>query len=290
MQNTNFIQEHAMLISLRISQWAATKHDKKISKEVASFHGSDENMGRFNKSLIAKTALADIQRIASAARLEHYSRTLPWQDDGYRLLSSIGFNDYRKAMQEHKMQWDNAVARFIADYPNFVQEARWKLNGLFNPAEYPVNVGGKFKFDITPPIAVPDASHLVVKLGQELLDSERQRITEMVHTSLNDAIKDIYVRMAELIEKMIDRLSNYDDSGDKVKGIFRDTLVTNISDLLALVPSLNITQDPVVNQFATDIQLKLTRFDAETLRNSEQLRQDTTDAAKEILDKMSAYL
>ena len=50
------IASKAMLANLSIKLWAASKHDKTISAEVAVQHGSDEKMGRFNKSLLCKDA------------------------------------------------------------------------------------------------------------------------------------------------------------------------------------------------------------------------------------------
>jgi len=46
------ITERAMLAAVHISIWTATKHDRKISREVADQNGAREQAGRYNKQLL----------------------------------------------------------------------------------------------------------------------------------------------------------------------------------------------------------------------------------------------
>ena len=96
---THRINESAMLVSLNISQWRAYKSDKKITAEVAVTHNSDASMGKYRKSLLAREALAAIQKIAGAARDSHYTLTLPWADEGRRILSNAGYWKYNDVMK-----------------------------------------------------------------------------------------------------------------------------------------------------------------------------------------------
>jgi len=77
------LSTRAMLCSLSISQWSASKHDPQASQEIAAHHGAQPDVGRYNKLLIPKETLAEVHRIAGEARREHYFMTLPWDDNGY---------------------------------------------------------------------------------------------------------------------------------------------------------------------------------------------------------------
>jgi hypothetical protein len=66
--------------------WSARKHDPDASEEIAVRHGAQADSGRYHKLLLPKQALAEIQKIVSEARQEHYFMTLPWGDDGCRVL------------------------------------------------------------------------------------------------------------------------------------------------------------------------------------------------------------
>src|SRR6516225_6121348 len=80
------LSSRAMLCSLSISMWSARKHDPEASEEIAQRHGAQADAGRYHKVLLPKAALAEIRKIVSEARQEHYFMTLPWDDNGYRVL------------------------------------------------------------------------------------------------------------------------------------------------------------------------------------------------------------
>jgi len=82
------LSSRAMLCSLSISMWSARKHDPDASQEIAQRHGAQADAGRYHKVLLPKEALAEVQKIVSDARQEHYFMTLPWDDNGYRGLPS----------------------------------------------------------------------------------------------------------------------------------------------------------------------------------------------------------
>jgi hypothetical protein len=88
------LSSRAMLCALSISMWSAQKHDREASEEIATRHGAQVDAGRYHKVLLPKQALAEIRRIVSDARSEHYFMTLPWDDNGYRVLPPEAFTPY----------------------------------------------------------------------------------------------------------------------------------------------------------------------------------------------------
>jgi hypothetical protein len=77
----------------------ARKHDKDASEEIATRHGAQSDAGRYHKILLPKAALAEIQKIVSEARQEHYFMTLPWDDNGYRVLPAAVYMDHVEKMR-----------------------------------------------------------------------------------------------------------------------------------------------------------------------------------------------
>ncbi len=71
------LSSRAMLCSLSISMWSARKHDREASEEIAQRHGAQADAGRYHKVLLPKEALAEIHKIVSEARQEHYFMTCP---------------------------------------------------------------------------------------------------------------------------------------------------------------------------------------------------------------------
>jgi len=81
---------------------------------------------------------------------------------------------------------------------------------------------------------------------------------------------------------MADRL----DDGGK----FHDTLVENITELVNILPHLNVVGDEELEAMRREVEAKLTRFDPEVLRKSRKARKDTLKEAETILDKMKGFV
>ena len=77
----------AMLVSLRINSWSGRLYDRQASQQVAIHHDADTSAGRYNKRLLPKQAFAALAATMSNARTSHYANTLPWDDQGGRLLT-----------------------------------------------------------------------------------------------------------------------------------------------------------------------------------------------------------
>lgn len=288
---TGSITERAMLVSLNIQQWMGAKHDKKISQEVARTHQSDVSMGRYQKLLVAKESLETMRKITSAARHEHYNRTLPWCDGGTRILSSVGYFDYAQKMREYQLEWDTAVAAFVAQYPQCVEDARLRLNGLFNESDYPnpSRMRGKFSFGFNV-LPMPVAQDFRVQLGDVETARVRSEIEQSFNESLRVAMADVWERVHEVVARMAERLRAYAVTNDGVANPFRDSIVTNIRELLEMLPALNITEDQKLTQFATRIGAELCKYDADELRENDGARESTAKAAEAILDQMAEYV
>ena len=271
--------KRAMLVELTIRQWAARKHDKKVSREVDQGHGA-KNAGRYNKQLIAKDALEPIAKKASAIRLFHYARTLPWGNNGQRLLPAKFFLDYRNELVKHRDEFNRLVDTFMASYPQLVSDARTRLGSLYDPNEYPpatdVRLSFGVEFDIFP---VPTAGDFRVDVANE----ERSEIAAQIEAATQErqanATKACYIRVRDVLQRMKQQC---------VAGKTRitDSLIEDTRDLTDMLDDLNIGDDPELTRIASEIRKDLL-VDADDLRRSPKTRQAVGDRAAELLDSMS---
>ena len=81
----------AMLVSLRINSWSGRLYDRQASQQVAVHNDADSSAGRYNKRLLPKQAFAALAATMSNARTSHYANTLPWDDQGGRLLTVANY-------------------------------------------------------------------------------------------------------------------------------------------------------------------------------------------------------
>ena len=87
MSNNISIASSAMLVELSISTWTARKLDKAVTEEVNLTKGASRRAARVNKNLLADTPQLDsIQKLASEVRTWLHANTMPWSDQGPRLI------------------------------------------------------------------------------------------------------------------------------------------------------------------------------------------------------------
>ena len=99
------ITERAMLAAVHISIWTAVKHDRKISRDVANQNGAHQGAGRYNKQLLrGAEKLDELRTLAGQVRQYFYKITLPWSDEGFRLLPSNLYFDLTARMREFEAQ------------------------------------------------------------------------------------------------------------------------------------------------------------------------------------------
>jgi len=276
------LNDKAMLVYLNISFWTARKYDKRISQEIEDQYNADD-AGRYNKILIAKEYLANIQKIISAARTFHYENTLPWSDNGGRLLPSANYFNYVRSIQGLKDDYEREVNNFLQVYPDLKDEARQRLNGMFHEEDYPDVFTLESKFNIKSMISpVPEADDFRVNLMETEVENIRDSIREQVTESTQAGKRDLWNRLFKVVSHMAERLTDQDNK-------FKNTLVENIEDLCELLPKLNVMEDPVLAVAVNEIKAKLTANDSQTLRDNDVVRSKTAAEAQKILNKMKHY-
>ena len=284
------LSSRAMLCSVSISMWSARKHDPEASEEIAQRHGAQSDAGRYHKVLLPKAALAEIQKIVSEARQEHYFMTLPWDDNGYRVLPAAAYMDHTERMRELSNRFSPAVEALAQQFGQLVEEAKIRLGGLFRSEDYPSpdELRSKFSF-ATKVMPLPDASDFRVTLGDEEKDRIKRQITAAVEASLQVASRELWQRLFEAVSHLAERLHAYKVTDERVEHPFRDSVVTNLVKLVDVLPKLNVTGDPQLERLAAQVRTSLL-VDPQELRKSDSIRNETAKTASAIASRMAAYM
>jgi hypothetical protein len=290
------ITTKAMLVSLTIKAWTGSKLDKRVSQDVAAREGADNDAGNYNKKLVAKDALAEIKTISGEARHRHYEYTLPWSQDGARILPSAMHAKYAADMREMQDRFELAVKGFLNDYEGQILLAQRRLGGMFVEADYPSpqDIAGKFSWDINV-MPIPSGNDFRVSLSQDMTTAIRQDIEAKSSKAVQDAMRGLFERVAKAIGHMAESLEDYgeviDDKG-KVRKInpFRDTLVSNLEELVELLPALNVTGDSTLTTVTEEIKNKLLARTAEELRSMPVVRKEVAQHARKVLEDMEGYI
>ena len=287
------LASRAMIVSLSISQWSGHRLDREITDEVNRDHGAAADAGRFNKKLLPKEALADIVSVVSETRADFLKRTLPWMDNGSRIMAADAYMAHMSWIRSQSSKFDRAVDKFVAAYPGYVNDARVRLNGMFKSEDYPDAeiLRGKFSVECKV-LPVPSADDFRVNMSEAQAAIIRKDIEAQVTEATTSAVRDIYERVAEVTRRMVERLNAYKPAqakGDRSEGVFRDSLVENVRDLIAILPALNITGDPQLSAMVDKLK-PLAEHDASVLREDEAIRKDVAAEAQAILDSVAGFL
>jgi len=279
------LNERALLLRLSIGQWTARKQDKKIKAEVEQQYNATDAIS-VHKALIAKSALETISKKVTQVRDYVYTHTLPWVDEGVRLVPAVDILSLSQTLREEKQECEKLFEEFVANYPAMIETARASLNGLFNEADYPnpAKVARKFYMEFTfEPI--PESAGFVSLQGfiQNELDDMSQNYEDRVRTATAAAMKDLYMRLHKVISAAHERLIDPDNK-------FKDSLVSNIVELVNLLPRLNVTGDEELERLRREAEEKLTKYDAQSLRDYPMMRKEVADGAADLLKKMEGYV
>ena len=280
------ITHDAMLVSLRINAWSGRRYDREASHQVAIDHDADTDAGRYNKRLLPKPAFAVLTATMSEARNTHYKHTLPWDDQGSRLLTVANYDRYTEALDALSERVVHERARFIEEYDDNVSQARLDLGRLFRIEDYPSKEDFSDKFAVTYRILpIPDADHFIARLTADDTDRVKRDIERQVQHQLHDAVQDLYRRLGEAVERVSDRLRE-DENGKPL--VFRDSMIANIRELVDVVPRLNIFGDHELARLCEQVKDRIASVDPETLRPSREFNASIRSQVKQDADTLTA--
>ena len=114
------LHEKALLVKMTIHQWHNHITDKAVSHDVASRYEVSEQDGRYVKTLISHGAVKAIECCVRDLRAYHNNNTLPWGNDGSRLLPSRNFLAYQQGLMEKKAELTREVSKLARDLPFWI--------------------------------------------------------------------------------------------------------------------------------------------------------------------------
>lgn len=303
-QQGTAIDTRAYLVSLNISMCTFRKFDKALSLEVTSAHAADTDMARVNKRLLPKGCLDEFTKLSGRARNCVYKYTLPWYDNGQRILPVANQFKLGQELQAIQYDWDNAVDEFEQKYPRYMADALAAGGSLVDLSEYPdpSRVREKFSFELIPS-PIPDQDDFRRKLTTSEADALASKYARRQADAYESGVKECFSRMAELVAHMSERLSAYGsdleseantqrlaEGKEARKASFKNSLVSNIQDLINLLPALNLTGNSDISDITKRMQNELCKYSPETLKKSPAAREATAKAAEDILKAVSDFI
>lgn len=279
---TQLLRERAMLVRFSVGRWYGTGADEAVVSDLRTKHEATGDIGTFTKRFMSRHRLAAINQVTNDSRRFHKAMTLPWGDSGSRLLSADLFFDYKREMTAYEMKFNESVEEFLANYPKYIKAEKERLGTLFKDSDYPSVDDLRKRFTYSLVIdPIPSAEDFRVDLGEEEMKRIRAEIEQHVDASLKEASQELWSRLQEMIEKIKERLD-----GDSS---IRKAMFEHLGDLVAVLPKLNVSNDPNLRSIAERISKELLSESVEAMRDDEHVRKETSKKADKILDVMATF-
>lgn len=279
------IADKCMIVNLSIGCWEGRKLDKKASARVTAEAHAGGDVARVNKLLIAKETFADLFSARNALRTHVVIHTLPWRDDGQRILMRNMYPVFMGKYGELERAFQDAAYQFIHHkYPGARDQASFRMGELFDPADYPAPGELEPKFYVNLEIdGITEPNDFRVNVGDEEVERIRSQMESNIQARISTAMKDVWLRLIEVLEHYVAKMA------DK-EAIFRDTTVTNMVDLINIMPGLNITGDPNLKAIRQRLMETIYGYEPSDLRKSEETRAQAASEAQAIIDDMKGFM
>jgi hypothetical protein len=273
-----------MAVSLRISQWAARRLDRKEAAALAAQHNVPTDILSVPKRLLPMAApLEKVHKLSGEIRTLYYSRTVPWMYDGVNVMKADTYLDFVQTVRPMLADWKTSAADFVHQYPALKAQAKLIMNGLYKEEDYPSpdEMERKFNIDLLF-FPLPNPEDFRIKASDAEQAALRQQLEDNIKASYQASMRSVWERLYDVVSKAHERLS---DPRNK----FHDTLVSNAQELCALLPSLNIADDPHLETLRQELEGSLCRHTPDSLRQPGHTRSQTAAKMADIMAKMGAF-
>jgi len=283
----------AVLVSVDISVWSATKQDRGISDEVTTAKNADKSAGRYVKNLLAnhpkhKAVVNYRQTVYNWLQ----RRTYRW-NQSQNLLPSVDVPKFKQEYHEHQIAFHALVDSLTSDYDSIVSDMAFKQGTMFNRNDYPTKEQVASKFSLNLYVSEVPMNDFRCGIAQDIADdlfntykSQSARIIESIAQEQSE-------RMVEVMES-ISHCCGVDES--EVNGEVRtkrrkiyDTTIQKALEMCESFKRFNLKNDSGLEEARASLEKVLRGVKAEDIRDSDAVRHHVKEGIDDILSKFGSF-
>ncbi|NDC55289.1 MAG: hypothetical protein EBZ69_00380 [Alphaproteobacteria bacterium] len=268
--------------------WLGTQRklsDTQTKQAADTFHAATDLVTASKRLIDTKNATyRTLTALKSQASGYWRSMTLPYPQDGIRLIKQSDIAAFEEKMREFKEQLAAAAANLQLEYESIKEAAREKLGDLFNSADYPPTLEGVFdiKWEY-PPVEPPN---YLMTFNPELYQQEQSRIQQRFEAAVIMAEDAFAEQLQEMISHLIERLT---DEPDGTKKTFKASAIENFKEFYENFQNMNVRSNAQLEGLIRQANELVSGIDVKDLRKNNNLRQSLTQqmsGVKSALDSL----
>ena len=268
------ISSAAMIVDFNASVWTARKKDNKASEDVNNMNAADKGVANVTKNLLGECdELRAIQKFAANVRNIHYSMTMPWSDNGSRLLTTQQYFKYNEVMTDLQQEFYRLVGELLDVYEWRVIKAQDKLGTMFNRDEYPTrdSLQDKFGFRVSY-VPLPDAGDFRIDIGNEAMTQIKSQYESHYTQAIKTAMNDIWHKLHDNLTTLVRQLDvNEEGKGNRLY----DSVFDRAIELTEMLGTCNVTGDSQMGAMRRQLEQALHGLNLDQIKRSPTLREDT---------------
>jgi len=276
------ISASAVLAELSIGSYNPQRKDHRVTDTVNTVEGASSDTGQYTKRLFPGIKLfTQVKTLEMRARAVHRELTMPWSDNGQRILVTPIIPEYVFGISAVRNDFWATVLDIQNNYDAIMLEVQHKMGALFDPSLYPsrLDIVKQFKFhEARVPVPETNDFDRIAGSAQAVMREEFERHLRHVREGI---VVEMTTNTRKVLEKMSERLDY--EGGDDKKG-FKNTLVTNVSDWHDKLGKFNeVVKLPEMEKMHRQIGDVLDNITPEVLRVSSEVRGDVKRKVDSIL-------
>lgn len=283
----------AVLVSVDVNVWSATKQDRGISDEVTNSKNADHSAGRFVKNLLADNI--HHKKVANYRQTIYNwmkRSTYRW-NNSQDLLPVLALEKFKGEYQEHEAEYYRLLDDFLLHYTSIVSDMAFKQGDMFNRNDYPDVQIVRSKFGIRLFVAEVPTQDFRCAVSEDIADDLKQQYEAQAGEIVTGILSQQQERLAELLQSISHccgvqeiSVSGTADIKTKKRKIY-DTTIEKARELCSLYKDFNLTGNTDLAEASRLLENTLNGVSAELIRDSDAVRNRVKDDIDDILGKFS---
>lgn len=205
--------------------------------QVAAVFGADTDFLGASKRLVNTKAKAfrKVTSIKSRTQAAWKRVTLPYPEDGLRLIRESDLNDFASLMETARNDLNMAVFDLDNEFYQLKMEARVQLGDLYDENDYPQTLQGLF--DVSWEFPNVQAPEYLRQLNPRLYEQEQARIAARFDEAVAMAEQAFVVEFQKFVAHLTERLTPGADGRPKE---FKESTVTNLTEFFERFRHLSV--------------------------------------------------
>jgi len=283
----------AVLVSVDISVWSATKQDRGISDEVTTSKNADKHAGRYVKNLLAnhpkhKAVVNYRQTVYNWLQ----RRTYKW-NQSQNLLPSVDVPKFKQEYHEHQIAFHALVDSLTTDYDSIVSDMAFKQGTMFNRSDYPTKEQVHAKFSLNLYVSEVPMNDFRCGIANDIADDLFTTYKKQAQTIIESIAQEQSERMVEVMQSIshccgVDESEVNGETRTKRRKIY-DTTIQKALEMCESFKRFNLKNDSGLEDARASLEKVLRGVKAEDIRDSDAVRHQVKEGIDDILSKFGSF-